>query len=160
MVYSVTMWTVHAISLITFSIWYNGSKKEKNNKQMLIKKWMENNKGMTAGLFTTAVTAGVIEGCARLASNIILTEHIQSSAHALWIPEVFNMLNTLLLILCHVICGCYNKWDKCCKGSTTPFSTLHHSQHYTSFFLYICLHLDCSTSCFQPLYLHWYTRHK
>lgn len=91
---------------------------------MLIKKWMENNKGMTAGLFTTAVTVGVIEGCARLASSIIWTKHIQSSAHAVWVPEVCIMISTFLLILCHIIFGCY-KWDKCCKRHTTLFSTLH-----------------------------------
>ena len=78
---------------------------------------------------------------ARLASSIIWTEHIQSSALAVCLPEVFLIINTSLLILCHIICGCWKcKWDNRFKKWF---------QHYTSFLLHICLHLDSSTSSFH-----------
>ena len=58
-------------------------------------------------MFTTAVTVGTIEGIARIVDGAIWTSNIHSSALAVWLPQGFIMLNTFLLIFCHIISCAY-----------------------------------------------------
>ena len=116
------MWTVHAVSLITTSAWYRVKEEDDIRKQ--IKKWITENQGMTAGLLITAVTSFIIEGIARIVSAILWTYNIKSSTLAVWLPQGIITANTLLLILCHIICG-YCKCKKCGDNNCTPLWPLH-----------------------------------
>ena len=116
-IYSLSMWTAHAVSLLILSASYCVNEKIKD----LIENLIDNHQSLTAGLFTTAITAGMIEGSARIASGITWTCNIPSLALAVWLPQGIIMLNTILLVSCHaVLCCMYN--EKCTR---IPTSHLH-----------------------------------
>ena len=119
--YSSILWLLYAVSVIVFLKWYHDDSNEHRKKW--IHKWIKDNKSLTAGMFTTAVTVGIIESGARIAYCSIWTHYTlrnnppdselnQGVFLAVWLPQGFLFIcGTILLIVCHSI-ECYiTSWN-------------------------------------------------
>ena len=70
--YSSILWVLYTISILVFLAWYH----KNEDRKKLIHEWIDNNEGLTVGIFTTMVTVGMFEGTTRLASCIAWTHHV------------------------------------------------------------------------------------
>ena len=115
--YSSILWLIYAVSVIVFLKWYHDDSNEHRKKW--IHKWINDNKSLTAGMFTTAVTVLLVEVGARIATCSIWTHYIlrnNSSQDnelnrgiflAVWLPpSPFFIFGINLLIICHSIEYC------------------------------------------------------
>ena len=134
-VYSTTLWLLYIGSVVVFLIWHHTTDK----KEVWIYKWIDNNESLTVGIFTTAVTVGVIEGSARLANCIVWTYHtLQNNSSnndelkegdifpIVWMPQI--LCGTIVLIGCHCI--------ECCIASC---KCTHEVDLYIHIVLPVCL---------------------
>ena len=111
-IYSSTLWLLYIGSIAIFLIWYHTIDK----KEFWIHKWIDHNESLTVGIFTTAVTVGMIEGSTRLANCIIWTYYtlqhnvelnVGNIIFTIWMPQIFVLIcGTLVLIGCHCIECC------------------------------------------------------
>ena len=118
--YPFTLWSLYAVSVIIFLKWYHNDRNEDRKER--IHKWIKDNKNLTVGMFTTAVTILLPEVCARIATCSIWTHYILrnnpspdnelNTFLAVWLPPTpFFIFGTILLIICHSIECCITCWN-------------------------------------------------
>ena len=124
-IYSSSMWVLYAISVLVFLMWYH---KEDNEHREKIQQWINDNRSLIAGIFTTAITVGIIEGIARIANCSVWSHHsLRNNPSgddrvnrgvflAVWLPQGYVLaFGTMLLIGCHIreVYATYRNGDFC-----------------------------------------------
>ena len=70
--YSSAMWMLYALSVFLFLTWYH---RKDNVHRERIQQWINENRSLAAGIFTTAVTVGIIDGVTRIVNCSVWSHH-------------------------------------------------------------------------------------
>jgi hypothetical protein len=117
-IYSSILWLLYAVSVFVFLMWYH---KKDNEHRERMQQWIKDNRKIIAGIFTTAVTVGIIEGIARIANCSVWSHYSlknnPSRDHevnrgvflAVWLPQGYVLVGTITLFACHIgeLCVAY-----------------------------------------------------
>lgn len=113
-IYSSSMWVLYAISILVFLTWYH---KEDNEHKERIQQWINDNRSLVAGIFTTAVTVGIVEGIARIANCSVWSHYSLRNNQsgddevnrnrgeflAVWLPQGYILIfGTIVVFACHI----------------------------------------------------------